>query len=140
MAGASEPEQTLTRLLLFRPLLGSMDVIPESQPSHHYEGVLLFEVCQQLVASDDAVIRSLHRPVQLICRIEAIDNYVNVAIAVDPENSQYRLPLATRLVSPLHGPASGLWRVLGVLHGGRAVRKDSTLLARARGLQCDTMH
>lgn len=97
------------------------DVVDEPPPpAAHYEAVLLNELCTSLLTSAND---GLRRPVQFVCRIEGVDNFVNAAVAVDPENSAFRLPLSTRLVSPLDGPASGLWRVYGVLHGGAAVRR-----------------
>lgn len=86
-----------------------------AQASPHYESVLLNELCKRLLAVDSAGAVDIRWPVQFICRIESVDNLVDRAVAVDPGNAHYRLPLETRLVSPLDGPASGLWRVFGVL-------------------------
>jgi hypothetical protein len=97
----------------------SMAVAPIASLTTFYESVLLNELCACVLAQDAPGApppQPLGRRVQFICRLDSLDNLVDAAVATDPGDPAYRMPLATRLVSPLDGPRSGLWRIFGVFY------------------------
>jgi hypothetical protein len=80
----------------------------------YYKTVYVRELSAYVLAAAGGPARG--RRVQFLCRLEHVDDYVDTAVAVDPELKDCKLPLSTHLVSPLAGPKTGLWQIFGYLH------------------------